>query len=304
MHAVGANTAARAATIFALVLVLAGLAYWGLQATGFLGGHERDAIVRAGAPAEASGPQAASGDSVAQPAVALPAELPAMEAVDPAAVPELGAKSSVTPVVTLEAEFADDLFAAAESESGPAAKGGDVEIGPIDIESSRVDTKDTKESPPGPLEPTPGQMYTWQDGDRTLEVWLDSSLVVQSDGNGITREDIVASTGDGVVVRGDATESVGVKGDPVFWSSSGELMALPGGVLLALDPSWDQATVDAFFERNGIGYSSVTELDYIDNGYFVETEPGFPSLNLANSLATQDGVVLSIPNWWTERVTK
>ncbi|WP_420626626.1 hypothetical protein [Candidatus Poriferisodalis sp.] len=48
----------------------------------------------------------------------------------------------------------------------------------------------------------------------------------------------------------------------------------------------------------------MTQLDYIDNGYFVETEPGFPSLNLANSLATQDGVVLSSPNWWTELVTK
>ena len=227
-----------------------------------------------------------------------------MEPVDPATVTELLSKSSVAPVVTPEAGLADELFAAAEPEWGLAAKGDDDEIGPSDIESSRVDTKDTKESPPGPQEPATGQMYTWQDGDRTLEVWLDPSLVVQSDGDGFTREDIVASTGDGVVVRGDATESVGAKGDPVFWSSSGELMALPGGVLLALDPNWDQEGVDALFERNGIGYSSVTELDYIDNGYFVETEPGFPSLNLANSLATQDGVVLSIPNWWTELVTK
>ncbi|WP_419553136.1 hypothetical protein [Candidatus Poriferisodalis sp.] len=275
MHAVGANTAARAATIFALIGGLAGLAYWGLGATGFLDSHERDAIVRAGAPAEAGGPQAALGGSVGEPAAVLPAELPVLEPVDPATVPEVRAKSAAAPLVTPEAELADEVFAAAE-----------------------------KDSPPGPLEPAPGQMYTWQDGDRTLEVWLDSSLVVQSDGDGITRQDIVVGTGSGVEGRGEATESVEPKGGPVFWSSSGELMALPGGVLLALNPIWDYETVDAFFERNGIGYSSVTELDYIDNGYFVETEPGFPSLNLANSLATQDGVVLSSPNWWTELVTR
>ena len=39
---------------------------------------------------------------------------------------------------------------------------------------------------------------------------------------------------------------------------------------------------------------------FTTNAYFIETEPGFPSLNLANELAGQDGVVLSSPNWQTE----
>ncbi|WP_420626627.1 hypothetical protein [Candidatus Poriferisodalis sp.] len=246
MHAVGANTAARAATIFALIGGLAGLAYWGLGATGFLDSHERDAIVRAGAPAQTGGPQAALGGSVGEPAAVLPAELPVLEPVDPATVPELRAKSAAAPLVTPEAELADEVFAAAEKGSGLAPE-ADGEFGLRDIESSTADTRDTKESPLGPVEPALGQMHTWQDGDRTLEVWLDSSLVVQSDGDGITRQDIVRTTGDGVTARGDATESVGAKGDPVFWSSSGELLALPGGVLLALNPIWDYETVDAFF---------------------------------------------------------
>ena len=40
------------------------------------------------------------------------------------------------------------------------------------------------------------------------------------------------------------------------------------------------------------------------NGFLVETEPGFPSLELANALAAQAGVWVSSPNWWSDRVAK
>ena len=77
-------------------------------------------------------------------------------------------------------------------------------------------------------------------------------------------------------------------------------MTLPGGVLLALDPEWDKAQVDRFFSDNNISPEQVSELGFIPNGFLVETEAGFPSLDLANSLASQDGVELSSPNWWSE----
>ena len=77
-------------------------------------------------------------------------------------------------------------------------------------------------------------------------------------------------------------------------------MTLPGGVLLALNPAWSKAETDAFFADNDIKLSRVSELGFVANGFFVETDPGFPSLNLANALAGQDGVELSSPNWWTE----
>ena len=74
-------------------------------------------------------------------------------------------------------------------------------------------------------------------------------------------------------------------------------MTLPGGVLLAFDKTWSRAETDAFFQRNAIEPDRVSEMAYIANGFFVETEPGFPSLDLANSLAALDGVRASIPNW-------
>ncbi len=80
-------------------------------------------------------------------------------------------------------------------------------------------------------------------------------------------------------------------------------MALAGGVAPALDPDWDEAAVDACFGRNGIASVRTTVLDFVTNGFFIETEPGLASLNLANALVGQDGVELSSPNWWKEAVT-
>ena len=67
--------------------------------------------------------------------------------------------------------------------------------------------------------------------------------------------------------------------------------------MLSLDPDWDQTTVDKFLEGNGISPDQVSEIDFLDNTFFVETEPGFPSLELANSLADKEGVIVSSPNW-------
>ena len=111
--------------------------------------------------------------------------------------------------------------------------------------------------------------YTWYDGDRIRKVWL------HSDG-----------------------------AEPVFRTESGALMTLPGGVVLVLDASWDEATVEGFFAEHGIARSSVTEQSFGANAFLVDTEPGFPSLELANTLAVQDGVRISSPNWRREVETR
>ena len=146
---------------------------------------------------------------------------------------------------------------------------------------------------------SPGTVYTWQDGDRTLRVVLEPRQAVH--------ETVADTTEDGEVEKGASDNVVpersvpGGDGQPVFRSESGgELMTLPGGIILALDPEWDQHTVEGFLSRNGIALDRTSELDFLPNGFFVETEPGFPSLELANTLADQDGVILSSPNWSRE----
>ena len=147
------------------------------------------------------------------------------------------------------------------------------------------------------------EVHTWEDGDRTLNVVLQEDLTVQNTAD--------ITPGVEVVARG-ATESIVRKqsgstqdGLPVFRSQSGGgLMTLPGGILLSLDSEWDQAQIESFFSQNGISMAQVSELEFLPNGFLVKTEPGFPSLNLANSLAAQEGVEISSPNWWTQLEAK
>ena len=147
--------------------------------------------------------------------------------------------------------------------------------------------------------PDQGQPYTWQDGDRTLTVLLQDDLTVTQHGDIASKEDITART-----TRSDTVDKAASAGLPVFRSQSGSLMTLPGGVLLALDETWGRTETDAFFSGNGIEPERVSELDYSTNGFFVETDPGFPSLELANVLAEQDGVRVSSPNWRRDLVAR
>ena len=155
---------------------------------------------------------------------------------------------------------------------------------------------------PAQSDPVEGRPYSWQDGDRTLTVLLQPDLKVD-DGAIAVREEppdtaIRRSSEGDVGKKGVSSDES--EGQPVFRSESGALMTLPGGVLLALDPEWSQGETDVFFANNGIKLNRVSELGFLTNGFFVETKPGFPSLDLANALAGQAGVVLSSPNWWTE----
>ena len=144
-----------------------------------------------------------------------------------------------------------------------------------------------------------GSVYTYKDGDRDLRVVLQDELLLKNN-SAVTEDDTVVVLGpnQSIIKKGSGG---GQEGLPVFRSESGGgLMTLPGGVLLSLDPDWDKAQVDGFFSDNGISPDQVSELGFIPNGFLVETEPGFPSLELANSLASQDGVEISSPNWWNE----
>ena len=201
----------------------------------------------------------------------------------PAAVPEPGPAAVLepSPAVAPKAELA------AMPEPGPKATPVTQMGGPSEGTSSELEGA------------SPGTVYTYQDGDRTLRVVLEPPKQSQ--------ETVAeAASEDGVVKKGEL-DSITRKqsrpgdGQPVFRSESGgELMTLPGGIMLALDPEWDQAAVEEFFSRNGISLERTSELDFLVNGFFVETGPGFPSLELANALAGQEGVIISSPNWARE----
>ena len=169
-----------------------------------------------------------------------------------------------------------------------AAPPSDDEQGVTVTDAGQADFQ--KESTAPPAAPTATlASYTYNDGDRTLTVFLDSDLMIGGDSGGTT---------DGGTITTRSTDSQRRDNElPVFRASSGSLMTLPGGVLLLLNEDWTSAQVDTFFSTNEINRTKVSELGWIDNGFFIETNPGFPSLTLANKLAGQEGVELSSPNW-------
>ena len=144
-----------------------------------------------------------------------------------------------------------------------------------------------------------GTVHTWEDGDRTMRVLLQNDLVVQKTAANTSEDVVVAEGAEDSVVQKQAGHSPDAR--PVFRSESGGgLMTLPGSVLLALDPGWDDAQVENFFSHNDISTDRISELSFLQNGFLIQTEPGFPSLELADALDDQDGVLISSPNWLTE----
>ena len=225
-----------------------------------------------------------------------------------AAAPTETTSLFLKPTATVSTPPVDDSV----STPTPASSAGDgIEFEPVDSFGTSkkeepvtvVDPDSPQKGGPGATGPVLGDPYTWQDGDRTMTVKLQTDLVVEKGSGGLPLDVVSANEGGTNVGRSADGQS---KSDtlPVFRSESGALMTLPGGVLLVLSSEWGQAETNAFFSNNGIKMDRVSELDYVANGFFVETEPGFPSLDLANALAVQDGVEISSPNWGREVTTK
>jgi len=91
---------------------------------------------------------------------------------------------------------------------------------------------------------------------------------------------------------------------PVFKTVKGStLLALPGNIIVELEPSISQKQAEVFFGSKGLRIFKKLELGD-RNFYEVETPAGAASLNLANSLVGQPGVISSTPNWWREVTAK
>lgn len=162
----------------------------------------------------------------------------------------------------------------------PPSSGPDDTLISLDAEAT-THADDT----PAATEPARGQQYTWFDGEVERTIWLKLTTPDRrSDGLGDPLDHTVSDDADGLV----------------FVDESGTEMTLPGGVLLGLNPEWSSSEVWEFLANNGVPSSVVTELEWLDNGFFIDTAPGLASLELANELANEDGVGFATPNWSTE----
>lgn len=175
----------------------------------------------------------------------------------------------------------------------------------------------------GPYETLTGSRY-WYDGDLRRTVWVDADLSAEftsptADGHGDTAPGLdqpmpapVRQAGIRFWKVGQATrpDEVAVRlsasplrrFSPVFRdtpSGGGPMRALPGGVIVYLDPNLPPAEIDAWLIR----YSPnvVRRLPIGPHVYLIDTPPGLESLETANRIHESGEVIAATPNWWTER---
>jgi hypothetical protein len=169
--------------------------------------------------------------------------------------------------------------------------------------------------------------FHWYDGKDKKTVWLDPELTVEFDpipsGEAAVKQaypnaEKMESRQAGVRIwklqpgadsRSAASQlkagNPSGRYSPVFRDSpsdSGRKRALPGGVIVYLNPSWDEAAVKSWAVSHNL--MILDKLEIGPNVYVIQTDPGLASLETANALFESGDVVSAAPNWWQEAVTR
>jgi len=173
------------------------------------------------------------------------------------------------------------------------------------------------------------QSYVWYDGSEERQVWLDPGVIAELNANktkqaqsaiknvsadasplSSRRSSVrVWKLGKGMdsTAALKALKDAGHGGNysPVFRegrTSAGRMRALPGNIIVYLDPSWDDSAVAAWAKQNGL--SIIKKLEIGPNIFVIKTAPGFDALNTANALYKSGQVVAAFPDWWVEVSTR
>lgn len=138
-------------------------------------------------------------------------------------------------------------------------------------------------------------VYVWSDAGREMRATL------VEDDDRLVRVGSAATVGKVGLSPHEArmasvVESARSAGLPVFRQAggAGPLMIPAGGVLVRMLAGVDAA---AFFAREGLEY----EPRGVERLYFVHSDAGWASLELASRLDEIGAVELAVPNWWRER---
>lgn len=158
-----------------------------------------------------------------------------------------------------------------------------------------------------PAKTASGSSHVWYDGGKPRQLQLDEALVAEFNGQTESAATpVLRSNGVRIWRRQDeaATRAVAAgKGSPVFRDSEGGAMrALPGNVIVRLDPAWSAAQVSGWLAANGL--TELRRLPLGPNVVVVASPPGMASLELANRLQESGKVVSAQPDWWEQRTLR
>ena len=171
------------------------------------------------------------------------------------------------------------------------------------------------------------QAYVWYDGDREQQVWLNPQMVAEFNPSP-QGESTMKSISSSASIVSTPHQQAGVR----FWrlenttatatrnitanhpqgkysavmhdapTSTGRMRALPGNIIVYLDPQWDAAAVSNWLSTRKL--KIVKKLEIGPNIYVIETGPGMEALTTANTLYRSGEVKAAFPDWWQEVTTR
>lgn len=178
------------------------------------------------------------------------------------------------------------------------------------------------------------QAYVWYDGSRERKIWLDPQLVSEfHSGKGTAAAKSVTATTakDGIKnLFPHAVRVPGRHGSVRLWrlgagadanaavralrsanftgayspvlhdgpTEKGRMRALPGNVIVYLNPAWDEKAVAKWASRNQLDV--VRKLESGPNMYLIKTGPGLEAVETANAIYQSGEVIAAFPDWWQE----
>jgi hypothetical protein len=169
--------------------------------------------------------------------------------------------------------------------------------------------------------------YVWYDGHQKRKVWLNPNLVAEFRGGPPEKSLLLKNYPEASVrhihhaVRiwesparqfsatllnsGKSSDSTPSVYSPIFHDApteSGRMRALPGNVIVYLNPEWDRNKVAHWMETQG--FEVANKLEIRSNAYVLKTGPGMEALQTANTLYESGEVVAAFPDWWLESVMR
>ena len=171
------------------------------------------------------------------------------------------------------------------------------------------------------------QAYVWYDGDREQKVWMNPQVVAdfsagadkqstvkaanpgatplfrknQQPGMRMWQLDSTSSTAAGATIQSLKASQPAGKYSPVFHdgpSSTASMRALPGNIIVYLNPTWDDAAVKSWLTTHKL--EVVKKLEIGPNIYVLKTGPGLEALDTANKLYKSGEVKAAFPDWWLD----
>lgn len=167
------------------------------------------------------------------------------------------------------------------------------------------------------------QSYVWYDGNRERQLWLNPQAVAEfnpgPEGEASVKKINPAATelptrhpqqsvrfwqmdntADNAARSLRASNPQG-RYSAVFHdgpNSAGRMRALPGNIIVYLDPQWSNAIVKQWL--SGHKLEVVKKLEIGPNIYLIKTGPGIEALDTANALYRSGEVKAAFPDWWQE----